>query len=109
LETRLGDSEGKARRKKPPVDADQPVDIGDNNAVVDRMKLLLEVVRLAFETDSTRYVTLHLTGNAGAIPIDGVNAGYHSLSQHSRDEDKLDQPTLVESTWSNLGAASSGK
>ena len=105
METRLGDSEGKARRKKPPVDADQPVDIGDNNAVVDRMKLLLEVVRLAFETDSTRYVTLHLTGNAGAIPIDG----YHSLSQHSRDEDKLDQLTLVESTWSNLGAASSEK
>ena len=96
FEKRLSDSEDWARREKPGVKAKIPIDIGDNNAVVDRMKLLMDVIRLAFETDSTRFVTLHLNGNAGAIPIDGVRQGYHSLSHHGRDEGKIDQLTLVE-------------
>ncbi len=97
FEKRLGDSEEWARRDKPNVDAQPPIDVSDNNAVIERMKLMTDVVRLAFETDSTRFVTLHVDGNAGAIPIDGVSEGYHSLSHHGRDEDKIDQLTLVES------------
>lgn len=61
------------------------------------MKLLMDVIRLAFETDSTRFMTLHLNGNAGAIPIEGVTQGYHALSHHGRDDGKIDQLTLVES------------
>lgn len=97
FEERLSDSEDWARREKPEVDVDPPVDISDNNAVISRMKLMMDVIGLAFETDSTRFATLHLNGNAGAIPIEGVREGYHSLSHHGRDEDKIDQLTRVES------------
>lgn len=97
FEKRLEKSEEWAKRPKPKVDTASPVDIEDSNAVVARMELMMDVIRLAFETDSTRYVTLHLNGNAGAIPINGVSQGYHSLSHHGRDEEKIDQLTLIES------------
>lgn len=96
FEKRLEESEGWSSQKKPAVSEPSPIDITDNNAVVDRMNLLMDVIRLAFETDSTRFVTLHLNGDAGAIPIEGVNQGYHALSHHGRDDSKVDQLTLVE-------------
>lgn len=103
FEKRLADSEDWARKPKPKVDAPPPIDVSDNSAVIDRKKMMLDVAHLALQTDSTRYITLHLDGNAGAIPIDGVSDGYHSLSHHGRDEDKIDQLTRIESqlvkTW----------
>ncbi len=96
FEKRLSESENWVRREKPVVRSKMPIDIDDNNAVVERMKLLMDVIRLALETDSTRFVTLHLNGNAGAIPIEGVRQGYHGLSHHGRDEEKIEQLTLVE-------------
>ncbi len=96
LEKRLVDLEAWSRREKPKVATKAPVDISDNDAVIERMTLMMDVIRLALETDSTRFVTLHLNGNAGAIPIAGVKDGYHSLSHHGRDGDKIEQLTLVE-------------
>lgn len=103
FEKRLAASEDWASKPKPKVDFEPPIDISDNSAVIERKKLMLDVMFLALQTDSTRYITLHLDGDAGAIPIEGVSDGYHSLSHHGRDEMKLDQLTLVESelvkTW----------
>jgi len=96
FEKRLEASEGWSKQEKPAVSEPEPIDITDNNAVVDRMNILMDVIRLAFETDSTRFVTLHLNGDAGAIPIEGVNQGYHALSHHGRDDSKVDQLTLIE-------------
>lgn len=103
FEKRLAESQAWATKPKPKVDAEIPIDISDNSAVIERKQLMLQVMFLALQTDSTRYITLHLDGDAGAIPIDGVSDGYHSLSHHGRDDDKIDQLTLVESqlvkTW----------
>ena len=58
---------------------------------------------LALQTDSTRFITLHIDGNGGSVPIEGVNEGYHSLSHHGLDQDKIKQLTIVENalveTW----------
>jgi len=78
------------------VKAQVPVDISDSDAIIDRKQLMLDVVFLALQTDSTRFVTVHLNGEGGAVPLEGVDQGYHSLSHHGRDEEKLDQLTLVE-------------
>jgi hypothetical protein len=56
-----------------------------------------DMVRLALATDSTRFVTLHLGGGGGVVRVKGVDEGYHSLSHHGRDEEKLAQLALVES------------
>ena len=72
------------------------MDISNRDAIIDRKKLMLDVTFLALQTDSTRFVTIHLNGEGGAVPLDGVDQGYHNLSHHGLDEMKLDQLTLVE-------------
>jgi hypothetical protein len=97
LEKRLMESEAWVNQPKPRVDVSKPVDIGDPNDFVGRQRLMSEMVRLALVTDSARFVTLHLGGSGGVVPIEGVDEGYHSLSHHGRDDEKLAQLALVES------------
>lgn len=97
LEKRMEKSERWAKLPKPKVDADIPQDVRDANDLIARQKTMLDVVRLALETDSTRFISLHIPGAGGVIPIEGVEDGYHSLSHHGLDEEKLQQLALVES------------
>jgi hypothetical protein len=97
LEKRLAESEAWVHRPKPKVDVPKPIDIGNPNDFVGRQKLMSDMVRLALSTDSSRFITFHLGGSGGVVPIEGVDEGYHSLSHHGRDEEKLEQLALVES------------
>jgi hypothetical protein len=96
LESRLAASEAWALRPKPEVDAKKPVDISNPNDFVGRQKLMSDVLRLALETDSTRFITYHLGSSGGVVPVKGVDEGYHALSHHGQDEEKLAQLALVE-------------
>jgi hypothetical protein len=96
LEKRLVESEAWVNRPKPKIDITKPVDIGNPNDFVGRQRLMSDMVRLALTTDSSRFVTFHLGGSGGVVPIEGVDEGYHSLSHHGRDEEKLAQLALVE-------------
>lgn len=96
LEARLAESEAWALRPKPKVDAAKPVDISNPNDFIGRQKLMCDVLRLALQTDSTRFITYHLGGSGGVVPVPGVEEGYHALSHHGQDEEKLEQLTLVE-------------
>lgn len=97
FEKRLGGAQEWARKPKPKVNAGIPVDIENSDAIIDRKKLMLDVMFLALQTDSTRFITVHLNGEGGAVPLEGVDEGYHTLSHHGLDEEKLDQLALVES------------
>ena len=97
LETRLAANQAWAKRPKPKVDVKKPVDIRNSNDFVGMQQLMTDMIRLALQTDSTRFITYHLGGSGGVVPIDGVSEGYHSLSHHGRDEEKLDQLAIVES------------
>lgn len=96
LEKRMAKSEVWAKQPKPKVDFKKPVDIGNNNDFIGRQKLMGEMIRLALETDSTRFIVYHLGGSGGAVPIPGVAEGYHSLSHHGLDQEKLEQLAIVE-------------
>lgn len=96
FEQRMEQAEKWAMRPKPEVDAKKPVDIQNPNDLVGRMKSMCDVIKLALQTDSTRFISLHLPGGGGVVPIDGVDEGYHSLSHHGMDEEKLAQLALVE-------------
>ncbi|TWU16263.1 DUF1552 domain-containing protein [Allorhodopirellula heiligendammensis] len=96
LEQRMQQSEAWARRPKPEVDADQPIDVRNPNDLIGRFKTMCDVVKLALQTDSSRFITLHLPGTGGVVPIDGVDQAYHSLSHHGLDETKLSQLAIVE-------------
>ena len=96
LEKRMAESEKWARRPKPKVDVKAPVDINDPSDLIGRQKTMCDVIKLALQTDSTRFISLHLPGAGGVIPIEGVDQGYHNLSHHGLDETKLAQLALVE-------------
>jgi hypothetical protein len=96
LEKRLGESEAWSHRPKPKVDAPKPVDISNGNDFVGRQRLMSDMVRLALSTDSSRFITLHYGGSGGVVPIPGVDEGYHTLSHHGQDAEKLGQLALVE-------------
>lgn len=96
FEQRMQKAQQWAMLPKPEVDAKQPVDIQNPHDLVGRMKSMCDVIKLALQTDSTRFVSLHLPAGGGVVPIEGVDEGYHSLSHHGKDEEKLDQLALVE-------------
>jgi len=96
LEKRLEENEQWARLPKPKVDAPRPVDIGNSNDFIGRQRLMNDMIKLALQTDSSRFITYHLGGSGGVLPIAGVAEGYHSLSHHGQDEEKLQQLALVE-------------
>jgi hypothetical protein len=106
FEKRLSEAQEWATRPKPKVTMGVPVDIENSDAIIDRKKLMLDVMFLALQTDSTRFITVHLNGEGGAVPIEGVEEGYHSLSHHGLDGEKLEQLTLVETElvrkWGNF-------
>lgn len=103
LEQRLEAEEDWVHRPKPKVKT--KVQAGDRNNAADLKRAMLDVVFLALQTDSTRFVTLHCTGN-NVKAIEGVEESYHGLSHHGRDEEKLEQLALVEEAmiheWGNF-------
>lgn len=101
LEKRMAEAEQWAKRPKPVVNQRAPRDINDPGDLVGRQKTMCDVIRLALQTDSTRFISLHIPGASGSIPIEGVDDSHHSLSHHGRDEEKLDQLALVETAVIN--------
>ena len=85
-----------AIRSKPEVEMTKPVDISNPNDLIGRQRTMCDVIKLALQTDSTRFITFHVPGAGGVVPIDGVEQGYHALSHHGRDEEKLAQLAIVE-------------
>ncbi len=96
LEKRMAKSEQWALRPKPKMDEKRPVDVANPSDLVAKQRTMQDVIRLALKTDSTRFITFHLGGSGGVLPLRGVDEGYHALSHHGMDEEKLDQLAIVE-------------
>lgn len=64
----------------------------------EHVRLMLDMIALAFQTDTTRICTF-LFGNAVSNEnfsfLDGVSGGHHSLSHHQKDPDKMRQYALI--------------
>jgi len=94
LEKRLAANEEWTHKPKPKVAMKPPTKIPrDNEVAVDG--IFLDIIHMALVTDSTRFVTLHITGN-NVQGIEGVDESYHNLSHHGMDEEKLAQLAIVE-------------
>ena len=94
LEQRLQMSREWERKPKPKVSAPVPLDPADPKAYMDKVKLMYDMARLAFETDSTRSISLLLDSvNSPAIEFGEVKTtdGYHNLSHHGKSKEKLAQ------------------
>lgn len=96
LEQRLAANEGWAQKPKPKISVPPPREVTNSNDLVARQAVMHEVMYLALQTDSTRFITLHTNGGGEVLPIEGVDEGYHQLSHHGLDAEKIEQLALVE-------------
>jgi hypothetical protein len=96
VEERLQSAQEWAKRPKPQVAAKPPQDIANVGDVVGRTRLMLDLAALAFQTDSTRIITLKIDVVAAVPPIDGVQFDHHNLSHHGKDPEKVRQLQLIE-------------
>src|SRR5215510_4112347 len=99
LEQRMQMSREWEDRPKPKVKASVPLDPASPKAYMDKVKLMYDMARLAFETDSTRSISLLLDSvNSPAIEFGETKTtdGYHNLSHHGKSEAKLDQLKAID-------------
>src|SRR5206468_11025880 len=99
LEQRMQMSREWERKPKPKVSASVPLDPASPKAYMEKTRLMYDMARLAFETDSTRSVSLLLDSvNSPAIEFGDVktNDGYHNLSHHGKSAAKLAQLKAID-------------
>jgi BMFP domain-containing protein YqiC len=99
LEHRLQESREWERKPKPVVKVSAPAEIAAPAQYMDKVKAMYDLARLAFETDSTRAITLML--NSVATPVvtlrgETITDSYHNLSHHGKAEDKLAQLKVLD-------------
>jgi hypothetical protein len=95
LESRLKVSEGWERKPKPVVSMAPLVDPTSAANFFGKVKVMYDLAKIAFETDSTRAITLMLNSSSTPI-VEGITEvsiteDYHNLSHHGKSEDKLAQ------------------
>jgi hypothetical protein len=99
LESRLQASRGWEKKPKPVVKASEPVDPVSPAQYMAKVRLMYDLAKLAFETDSTRAMTLMLNGvGTPVLQIQGetITDSYHNLSHHGKSADKLAQLKIVD-------------
>ncbi len=96
LEQRMTSQREWSQRPKPKVDV-PPMQNNMNSAdLIGKTRLMLDLMHLALQTDSTRLGTLLLLGTSQVPPIDGVTHGHHDLSHHGQDPAKIAELRKVE-------------
>lgn len=99
LEHRLQESREWERKPKPVVKHAAPVEAAGPAQYMDKLKAMYDLSRLAFETDSTRAITLMLNSVATpvvTIPGETITDSYHNLSHHGKTEEKLAQLKVLD-------------
>lgn len=99
LEHRLQESKGWESKPKPVVNVPAPADPGSSAQYMAKVKVMYDLTKLAFETDSTRAVTLML--NSVGTPVitdtgETLTDSYHNLSHHGKADEKLTQLKVID-------------
>jgi hypothetical protein len=100
LENRLQQSKGWETKPKPVVKEREPEDPASPTQYMAKVANMYRLVRMAFETDSTRAITLMQDSvSTPVLDIKGatISDGYHNLSHHGKSEAKLAQLRTIDS------------
>ena len=108
-EQSLAKSQAWEMNPKPHVDVPRPKDITNTRDIIERARLMFDMTHLALQSDSTRLITIAISG-MNAIPhIQGVTQDYHSLSHHGQDPERLSELKIIELEQLKLVAQFLGK
>lgn len=89
IEMRLSKPETKTLKKRP----DLKVPSGIPGDLTEHIRLMFDLMAVAFQTDNTRIATFMLA-NAGSnrsYPMVNVNEGHHSISHHRNQREKIEK------------------
>lgn len=88
------------KKPKPVTEKEAPQDVIDKAKFFPKLQLMLSMAQLAFESDSTRIVTLMVDGFATPVFEIGEAEkslnGYHNLSHHGQAKEKIAQLEKVD-------------
>ena len=96
LEARLARSREWEQRPKPVVDYPEPSDIDDRNQVVEKARLMSDLLRLALQTDSTRCITFYVSTFHVVPHVPGVSNETHGLTHHGNEPGKIAELRRIE-------------
>jgi len=99
LEQRLTEAQAWETRPKPKVDEAMPDYPKDKKQFFEMIRMMNDMSRLALQTDSTRVITLFLgSQRTPGVQLDDGRSigGYHNISHHGKDEQKLKQLAEIE-------------
>lgn len=105
LETRMVKAREWKRTPKPETDVPMPVDPTSPTDYLKKADLMYQMAHLAFESDSTRCITLLLDSNNSptiSVPGEKISDGYHNLSHHGKNADKLAQLESIDRSHMRL-------
>lgn len=100
LEERLHVAGEWEQKPKPVTESEPPKDVLDRALFFEKFDLMLRMAELAFESDSTRIITLMVDGFA--TPVFNISEeekslnGYHNLSHHGQSKAKIAQLERVD-------------
>ena len=86
------DNEIKWSKVKPPEFEPDVKSVG--NPIMD-LSAQLELIKLGLAKKQCRIVSFAISHN-GSIPLDGVHEGYHALSHHNEQKEKMDELAIIE-------------
>lgn len=91
----------KAESFGPPPDPGVPAPSGVPNEYHEHIRLMFDMMILAFRTDQTRISSFLLAhdGSNRSFPTHGVTDGHHGLSHHRRDQSKLDKISRIDTFY----------
>jgi hypothetical protein len=101
LEKQLVAEEKWIHLPKPTMDEPQPNEnypspFSDRSNSIGRAAVMMNLAKLAVQTDATRVVSLFIKGMDEKPPIAGISEGHHGLSHHGRNPEKIAQLKLIE-------------
>ncbi len=99
VEKRMKDRQDWEKLPKPTTIEAMPEDPENPAQYMEKTELMYRMARLAFETDSTRSITLLLdSNNSPTIQVPGadISDGYHNLSHHGKNDKKLAQLDAID-------------
>lgn len=95
-EKRISAVQGWMGKPKPVASVEPPVDINDPADLIGKTQLLMDLVPLIVQTDSSRVITVMVQDHFVVPKVEGVTGNHHNLSHHGQDSSKIDQLAKIE-------------
>ncbi len=93
----IAEAQGWLDKPKPAVDEKPPADIDNRADLIGRTQLLMNMIPLIVQTDSSRVISVMIQDHFVVPKVAGVSQEHHNLSHHGQDQSKIEQLKKIES------------